>query len=117
MTMTNEEIIRDYRLSKTPQKQIGILADLNECAKADIVEILKDAGLALPGNYNRKKPAPAVTKAATAPETAEDQSAADDTAEQLRLLSLNLRHAREDNEALRELVIRMAAKIFGVTVS
>lgn len=31
MTMTNEEICRDYRAAKVPSKQIHILADLNQC--------------------------------------------------------------------------------------
>lgn len=59
MTMTNEEICREYRLAKQPAKQIDVLADLNQCPKKVIVEILRQAGEKLPGNYYKapKKPA------------------------------------------------------------
>ena len=58
MTMTNEEIVREYRQAAHPAQQIGILADLNECKKKAIVEILREAGCKLPGYYD-KKPAKA----------------------------------------------------------
>lgn len=54
MTMTNEEIVREYRQAAHPAQQIGILADLNECKKKVIVEILREAGCKLPGYYDRK---------------------------------------------------------------
>ena len=54
MTMTNEEIVRDYKAAKAPQKQIGILADLNACSKKEIVEILREAGCELPAYYTKK---------------------------------------------------------------
>ena len=54
MTMTNEEIVRDYKAAKAPQKQIGILADLNVCSKKEIVEILREAGCELPAYYTKK---------------------------------------------------------------
>ncbi len=54
MTMTDEEICRDYRTAKTPTKQIGILADLNGCTKAEIKEILIAGGCELPGNMRPK---------------------------------------------------------------
>ena len=44
MTMTNEEICREYRQAKRPKRQIGILADLNEVPRRDIVKILMAAG-------------------------------------------------------------------------
>lgn len=50
MTMTNEEICRDYRTAKAPMKQIGILAELNQCDKNRIKQILMDGGEKLPGN-------------------------------------------------------------------
>lgn len=62
MTMTDEEICRDYRAAATPQKQIGILADLNQCSKERIKQILVAGGCELPGNM-RPKP----KKAAAAP--------------------------------------------------
>lgn len=62
MIMTDEEICRDYRAAATPQKQIGILADLNQCSKERIKQILVAGGCELPGNM-RPKP----KKAAAAP--------------------------------------------------
>lgn len=50
MTMTNEEIIRDYKAAKAPSKQINILADLNQCDRKKIMEILVAGGCKLPGN-------------------------------------------------------------------
>ena len=55
MTMTNDEIVRDYKAAKTPAKQIAVLADLNVCTKKEIVEILREAGCELPAYYNKKK--------------------------------------------------------------
>lgn len=54
MTMTNEEIIRDYREAKAPMKQIGILADMNCCTRKEIVAILVDAGLEVPKLYQKR---------------------------------------------------------------
>lgn len=54
MTMTDEEICRDYRAAATPQKQIGILADLNQCSKERIKQILVAGGCELPGNMRPK---------------------------------------------------------------
>ncbi len=58
MTMTNEEIIREYREAKTPMKQIGILADENQCSKKEIVDILLAAGEQVPQNFLNKPRAP-----------------------------------------------------------
>lgn len=54
MTMTNEEICRDYRAAKAPSKQIHILADLNQCDRKKIMEILVEGGCKLPGNCENK---------------------------------------------------------------
>lgn len=54
MTMTNEEIIRDYKAAKAPSKQINILADLNQCDRKKIMEILVAGGCKLPGNCENK---------------------------------------------------------------
>lgn len=54
MTMTPEEIARDYRGSKAPLKQIGILADLNGCTKQEIADVLKEAGLDVPDRFKRE---------------------------------------------------------------
>ncbi len=70
MTMTNEDIIREYREAKTPLKQIGILADENMCSRGKIVEILREAGMDLPAVY-REKNAGAVPHPSPAGDTEE----------------------------------------------
>ena len=40
VNMTEFEICQEFRQSKEPRKQIGILADLNVCSKREIAEIL-----------------------------------------------------------------------------
>ena len=75
MTMTNEEICRDFRQAKAGTKQIGILAELNQCDKETIKRILVEGGEKLPGNMvapgERKAPKPKaepkVDETATAP--------------------------------------------------
>lgn len=54
MTMTNEEICRDYRQAAAPSKQIRILSELNECDRETIKQILVDGGCKLPGNCGVK---------------------------------------------------------------
>ena len=54
MMMTDAEIIREYREAKTPLKQIGILADENQCSRGKIVTILRGAGLEVPAVYREK---------------------------------------------------------------
>ena len=44
MTMTDAEICKEYREAKRPKQQIGILADLNECTRRDIVKVLVARG-------------------------------------------------------------------------
>lgn len=61
--MTREEIIRDYRQAANKQYQIGVLADLNLCTKAEIVALLRDAGERVSGNY-KDVPAPRTAPAA-----------------------------------------------------
>jgi len=41
MIMTNEEIYRDYKLSKRKQRQIHILADINRCSLGQIKQIIQ----------------------------------------------------------------------------
>ena len=45
MQMTNSEIRRNYAEARNKSKQVGILADLNECSRDEIEEIL---GIAKP---------------------------------------------------------------------
>lgn len=42
--MTYSEICASYRQAKHRNKQIGVLADLNDCNRADIREILEEFG-------------------------------------------------------------------------
>jgi len=58
MTMTNEEICREYRQAKTPLKQIRILADLNGCTKREIADILREGGEELPAQFVKGPPRP-----------------------------------------------------------
>lgn len=69
MTMTNEEIVRQYRTAKNPGKQIGILAELNDTAPSAIREILEAEGCELPQRGRPK------TKEAPQPKAAETERA------------------------------------------
>lgn len=86
MTMTNEEICRDYRQAKKPMAQIGILAQLNNCGRDKIVQILKDGGEELPGQYKpkpkgkRKPKAEAYEMIVPAPEPATEKGANENAA-------------------------------------
>lgn len=44
MTMTDKDIILDYNQAKDKNSQIGILADLNQCSRETIREILEQGG-------------------------------------------------------------------------
>ncbi len=70
MTMTDEEICRDYRTAKAPTKQIGILAELNQCSKERIKQILVAGGCELPGNMRPKKAPAAAAEPEPEPEVA-----------------------------------------------
>ena len=70
MTMTPAEIAKSYREAKNRRAQIGVLADLNVCKKADILAALVEAGELTPedaaqlqpkkpGRPPRQTPAPA----------------------------------------------------------
>ena len=45
MWMTPGEICREYRQAKDKAAQVGILADLNSCSKAEIRDILLQHGI------------------------------------------------------------------------
>lgn len=45
MTMSESEIVRDFRAAKKKREQIGILAELNECSREEIREILLKNGI------------------------------------------------------------------------
>ena len=77
MTMSNEEIARDYRLSKVPMKQIGILAELNQCDKKTIVEILRQEGESLPARYQNVRASKPKLPPGPAPDPAPETLAKD----------------------------------------
>lgn len=57
MTMSAEEIVRDYQQAANKQKQIKILADLNCCTPGEIRQILFEQevpGIAAPKRIKRK---------------------------------------------------------------
>ena len=54
MTMTNEEIARDYRTASNGLKQAHILADLNQCSVGQIVQILQEQGVKVDGRLTQK---------------------------------------------------------------
>lgn len=43
--MTNEEIVRDYNAAKNKQKQVRILADLNQTSPSEILTVLAEEGV------------------------------------------------------------------------
>ena len=45
MTMSESEIVRDFRAAKKKREQIGILADMNQCSRDKIREILLRNGI------------------------------------------------------------------------
>ena len=53
MTMTTEEIIREYREAKDRVKQVGILAEQNCCTKRAIAELLRENGEDVDGRFFR----------------------------------------------------------------
>ena len=55
MQMTVEEIIRSYTQAKDKSKQIGILANLNECEKEKIRAILISKGCQMPTKGRPRK--------------------------------------------------------------
>lgn len=44
MQMTRADIVKEYREAANQRKQIGILAELNECTRAQIREVLEESG-------------------------------------------------------------------------
>lgn len=56
MTMTPAEIAKSYREAKNRRAQIGVLADLNACKKADILAALVKAGEITPEDAAQLQP-------------------------------------------------------------
>lgn len=44
LAMTKDEIISSWKNAISSKKQVGILADLNDCPKSEIVRILYEGG-------------------------------------------------------------------------
>lgn len=55
MTMTTEEIVREYKLAKDKRKQIEILADQNCVSKKEIATLLSENGQEVDRRYFPKK--------------------------------------------------------------
>lgn len=53
--MSHGEIVLSYKRAQSRSAQIGILADLNECSKKEIENILLAAGQELPKRKARQK--------------------------------------------------------------
>lgn len=99
MYMSNADIVADYRQAKTPMKQIAILADMNQCDRKEIIEILREAGCELPKQYQKKpKEAPPTEETAETLESVvkavkEGLSSEDDTIEAREALPIIIRSA------------------------
>ena len=78
MQMGPKEIARDYRTAANKQKQIKVLAELNQCAERKIAEILDDEGEVLPKKWadQLSKPARRSRKFPDGEETPEDDAPA-----------------------------------------
>lgn len=104
--MTNEEIIRDYKQAAAPMKQIKILAELNQKSTKEIVQILKEAGCELPGQYDKK---PKVEKAVVEPElTVENPNSLD-----LREVMNDILEVSRENRKLKSIIIKMLEERYG----
>lgn len=58
MTMSDEEICREYRLAKRPYEQVTIIADMNQCNKEKIMRTLIRNGADMSNAvYHRNKKA------------------------------------------------------------
>ncbi len=87
MEMTNEEIVRNYRQAKDQRAQIRILAELNVCGTARIVDILTDGGIPaeeLPKIRMTKDPRPAGRPKKAKPTEKQDDTLEHDIEEKLR---------------------------------
>lgn len=63
MTMTVEEICRNYREAKNKREQIKILADLNCTTKEEILKVLLDCGEKVPAPKTKKSTKPDIPDA------------------------------------------------------
>lgn len=81
MTMTNEEIVRDFKLAKNPAVQVQILADLNATTPDEIKRILLAGGI-----DHRKLPrAPRKAVASTPPKKSETKTSKAEKVERVKI--------------------------------
>ena len=102
--MTENEIYREYRQAKHRNRQIGILADLNECSTAEIEAIItkhekQNAVAAAPAP---DEPPPAEPPESEPPENAENGYAVSRLYEELDRLDAEI---RQREEQYREITI------------
>lgn len=64
MQMSNIDIAKEYRTAKSPRAQIGVLAELNDCSKQEIADILISQGEAVPKYYHKPPKEPPAETAA-----------------------------------------------------
>ena len=69
MTMTNEEIVRDYNQAANKSKQIKVLAELNCVSPGEIRAVLAQAGVAGVKMPERIRPRKSAPEAAASPVT------------------------------------------------
>lgn len=111
MTMDNAEIINTYRAAKDKKTQLGILAELNLCSKAEIADILTAAGEKVDGRWYTPK-VPRQKRVAAAPaqqETPDAAPAQQDKSEPDRPGGVVLALTKKEHSALKELLDEMLA--------
>ena len=112
--MTRDEIVRDYRLSKTPMKQIKVLAELNGCSTREIVDVLREAGEEIPKQYQRKPESKEPEKEAEIPlgrvmDAAEVQKEIDDLSDRIGYIMAKIRGVDELHEKIGALTLENRA--------
>lgn len=69
MQMDPGEIAREYKRAADPEKQIQILAQLNQCSDVEIIKILKEQKVLLPPKGGVKRKRKTAEKAGSGEET------------------------------------------------
>lgn len=114
LTMTPEDICKEYRTAKSPLKQIGVLAELNACPKGEIIKVLRDNGEKLPGNVGpRSKPAPELTAADVNYQAAPGCEAAQEIAPVDEIARIRAASQRQRPPASAFVLSRLIVKAFG----
>lgn len=71
MIMSIQEIAKSYNEAKNKSSQIGVLADLNDCSKEQIIVVLKGQGITDIPQPSSKEKKPKVIKTITEPKKIE----------------------------------------------